>query len=344
MPPLRVLRKPRLIRPLRTDPPRDDAEFNRRRLKILYELPPVRTPTPPPVSKLIIARYARMLAPIVDQAWAIVDRTVLPVVDGLADQARKDAADGEARTPPPDLSAALGGMDFAISVQIEGLAALSIAVDIAPQIADAVTAANSQEMRALGLRVITPNTKLAATERRWLADNASLIKSIPRVLADRVRADVATAMRKGQRWETLAKRLREEHGIAKDRAALIARDQCSKYNGELTRTRQIACGIQYFTWLGANDDRERDSHRACNNHVFAWGNPPIIGYPGTPYRCRCRAAAATSREQISRVQDWDEAEFAKRSGDTDKSIAGQVRAFAEFKASRTNPATAAPFA
>lgn len=356
----RSIRAGRALRPLRSEPSSDPWQYNQGRLQQLYNMPPVRDAVAPAVSKTVIARYHMRLETIAVAAWDAAARTVLPVLEAYQAAAnRADAVDPErakeqnrphtpaekaALTVPHDVRESLAEMDAIIAVQIRGINAESIAVDIEFAVQTEQAANSAKALQKLGLKVIEPKSELAAAEKAWLADNASLIKSIPRVVADRVRADVETMVPQGARWETIAKKLRDEYGIAKDRAALIARDQCSKYNGELTKIRQTAAGITHFVWYGANDDRERETHRACNFQTFAWDKPPAIGYPGTPYRCRCRAGAATSAKDIDATRDWTEADIAEKAGVSDKMVAAEAKAHREFVASRRNPTTGSPYA
>lgn len=151
----------------------------------------------------------------------------------------------------------------------------------------------------LGLTPVKIGTPLAVARDKWVKDNAALIVSQPREVAERCGAIVQEMLPNGARWETIAKRLEDEHGIARRRAALIARDQVSKYNADLNRMQQQACGIEFFQWRGAMDNRERPSHVALEGTVWSWENPPLIGAPGEPIQCRCSAIAVTS-DQLKR--------------------------------------------
>jgi SPP1 gp7 family putative phage head morphogenesis protein len=73
------------------------------------------------------------------------------------------------------------------------------------------------------------------------------------------------------------------------RAKLIARDQISKYNGQLNQTRQTALGLSKYRWQTSGDERVRDTHKALNGKIFSWDNPPSVGHPGDEINCRCVA-------------------------------------------------------
>ena len=319
--------------------PQTPQQFNAARLAVLAGQPQKRV-TMPPASKLTIARYARDLLPIADRAYAIADRTVIRAVErqqaladaeGVADarmttrekikaflagqrQANRlirAAAQNVPHTPeekqhldlPPDVQAAIADMDRQIAAMVANLADPTFLVSISGQVQAEAAVANEAAMTSLGLKVIEPQSQLATAEKVWLRQNASLIKSIPAEVAEHVRQKVETMVPQGARWETIAKQLREEHGIAKNRAQLIARDQVGKYNADLAQTRMQACGINAYSWSGAQDNRERASHLALQGTVWTFDKPPPIGNPGTPIQCRCVAVPQTTAVPTSTLTE-----------------------------------------
>lgn len=71
---------------------------------------------------------------------------------------------------------------------------------------------------------------------------------------------------------------------------LIARDQTSKLNSELTRVRHLEAGIKRYRWRTAGDERVRHAHSMLNNHSRRWNEPhPTEGHPGSQINCRCVA-------------------------------------------------------
>lgn len=319
----RAPRQPRPQRNVRAQgqKPQTPQAYNAARLAVLATQPQKRVKMPP-ASKLTIAAYARDLLPIVDRAYAIADRTVIHAVerqqalaDGLdvadarlttrekikaflagqraANKAIRAAAQNVPHTPeqkqeldlPPDVQAAIADMDRQIAAMVRQLSDPSFLVGISDRVLSETATANEAAMNSLALQVIEPKSQLAAAESVWLRNNASLIKSIPTELAERVREKVATMVPQGARWETIAKQLREEHGIGKNRAQLIARDQVGKYHADLAQTRMQACGINAYSWSGAQDNRERASHLALQGTVWTFDKPPPIGNPGTPIQC-----------------------------------------------------------
>jgi SPP1 gp7 family putative phage head morphogenesis protein len=81
-------------------------------------------------------------------------------------------------------------------------------------------------------------------------------------------------------------------------AALIARDQVSKLNGQLNRARQEAAGVREFVWETQRDSRVRPDHRALQGTRHTWAEGADGVYPGQPINCRCWARAVVSRDEV----------------------------------------------
>lgn len=87
------------------------------------------------------------------------------------------------------------------------------------------------------------------------AENVSLIKSIPQEYFQRVESIVLSGMKSGLAPTAIAKQIQEQTGVSARRAKLIARDQVSQLNSDLTRQRQIAAGIEFYQSMDADDER-----------------------------------------------------------------------------------------
>jgi SPP1 gp7 family putative phage head morphogenesis protein len=119
--------------------------------------------------------------------------------------------------------------------------------------------------------------------------SVSLIKGMTDDLAKKVEFTILDAAQKGQSTTQLSERLKNEMGISRDRARLIARDQVSSLNAALTKARQKQMGLDQYIWHTAQDERVRHAHRLREGKVFSWDNPPEDGHPGEPINCRCVA-------------------------------------------------------
>ena len=123
-------------------------------------------------------------------------------------------------------------------------------------------------------------------------ENLRLIKSLPTQYVEQLRGKFTEAVRKGTRWEHVAKEIqRDLPDKLRNRAKLIARDQIGKLNGQLTKLRQRNIGVTHYIWRGMLDERERQLHVDREGEKLAWDNPPEDGHPGEAILCRCYAEA-----------------------------------------------------
>ena len=117
--------------------------------------------------------------------------------------------------------------------------------------------------------------------------NVALIKSIRDKSVTDIERITYEGVRSGRRHEEIAIDIKKQYGVTKNRAKVIARDQVSKFNGQLTRLRQLDAGVRAFRWSTAGDERVRPQHDMLEGQVFSWNDPPSIGFPGEPIQCRC---------------------------------------------------------
>ena len=272
--------------------------------------PQVRVAVPGP-SHLVTAKYTTKLQAIARKAYQMAAKTVIAAVRAQAvavDHAdHSDHADAKKVNPaqvrlPMPIERASNQLDDDVDAYTLTLPTTTIAGTAATATEASVAGTTLRIAKTLGLRAVDPGTELAAARDNWIAENSALIKSIPREVADRVQTKVQTMLKAGSRWETIASHLEQEEGIATRRAATIARDQVSKYNGALNQAHQQAAGIEHYEWRGAMDARERPEHVALQGLVFAWDSPPPIGHPGEPIMCRCVAVPITSAAKIAQPQ------------------------------------------
>ncbi|OOG85853.1 phage head morphogenesis protein [Pseudomonas sp. A25(2017)] len=87
------------------------------------------------------------------------------------------------------------------------------------------------------------------------AENVNLIKSIPTEYFQKVETIVLGGMKDGLAPSAIAKQIQEETGVSARRAKLIARDQVSQLNADLTEKRQAAAGIEFYKSEDAGDQR-----------------------------------------------------------------------------------------
>src|SRR5699024_8984246 len=191
------------------------------------------------------------------------------------------------------IKAAVGKLrDLAGSI----LARLGITAEVG-RVSGALNEFNADQIaKVLGVDVtsVSPDPAALAVFRRQTVE---LIKTIPSKQLDRVEALVTKAQTTGMRVETLRGRIQREHGVARRRAELIARDQVLTANADLHHQRQEAAGIERYEWDTSQDERVRPSHRRVHGETFSWDSAgaPGVGtgggsaHPGEPINCRCVA-------------------------------------------------------
>lgn len=136
--------------------------------------------------------------------------------------------------------------------------------------------------------------------RRLMAEQVSLITSLPREAADRVHQLTASALITGQRADVVAKEILLSGHVTAGRARLIARTEVARTASVLTQSRSEFIGSDSYIWrtVGDTDVRNRDgdpvgSHRKLEGKVIYWDDPPVAStngktaHAGQIYNCRC---------------------------------------------------------
>jgi SPP1 gp7 family putative phage head morphogenesis protein len=127
-----------------------------------------------------------------------------------------------------------------------------------------------------------------------IAEQVSLIKSIPEKYFTDVQGSVMRAVQNGRDLPTLTDDLQKNYGVAYRRAAFIARDQVNKANASMTRVRQKELGITEAVWLHSHAGKEpRPTHVAMDGKKYDVEKgmyDPAVGkfvFPGELPNCRC---------------------------------------------------------
>lgn len=139
------------------------------------------------------------------------------------------------------------------------------------------------------------------TIRLIIRRNVGLIQNTTLQTLNNVENIVYDGMTTGQRWETIAKDLKTQTHIAKDRIKRIARDQTAKANAAFNEQAQAAAGVKFFMWSTAHDERVstgKGGHKQLDGKIYKWGDSehyPVIdayghrGLPAERPNCRCIA-------------------------------------------------------
>ena len=143
-----------------------------------------------------------------------------------------------------------------------------------------------------------------------VAENISLIESIPEQYIKRVQTMVTNAMNNAGGWVDLRGQIIKTKDITLRRAKMIARDQTNKVFNAVTLRRFEQIGITKVKWKHSHADKDprhyhirqwdgesglTDGHpNGLDGFEFDISNPPIIdektgqrGFPGTLINCSC---------------------------------------------------------
>lgn len=153
-----------------------------------------------------------------------------------------------------------------------------------------------QFLSVVGIDIAKAEPYLGEQLRQFISENASLVRSITVDEVPKLEQVVLRGVRRGTSSRDLTREIRSRFGLSKKRARLIARDQVSKLNGELTELRQRHNGVTHYIWQTSQDERVRPDHAALNNTRHSWKRPPVVDgrsgrreHPGGDFQCRCNA-------------------------------------------------------
>jgi len=223
--------------------------------------------------------YFQSIRHYLDQARRLVEERVVPLLEAFVRE-RLDA--------PSDANK----ISDAVSEEFFKRLRPSELESVAQKIAERTSRFQSEQLQkqlraAFGVDVVHAEPNLANKVDRFVADNVSLIKSIPNKYLDDVEAAVTRGVRGGKTSKQIAEDLRDVYDVGEARARMIARDQVGKFFGEVNRARQTALGIKGYTWRTSRDERVRATHATLEGKHFEWNDPPEVGHPGEDYQCRC---------------------------------------------------------
>lgn len=130
--------------------------------------------------------------------------------------------------------------------------------------------------------------------------NVALITGLTADVQKRIETVLIDMITAGKSNADMAAALDAQFHFGRKRAALIARDQAAKFNGNLNRIRQQEIGVTHYVWWTVHDERVRGnpdgkypkakpSHWARHGKTFAYADAPADGNPGEPINCRCIA-------------------------------------------------------
>jgi SPP1 gp7 family putative phage head morphogenesis protein len=160
---------------------------------------------------------------------------------------------------------------------------------------------NRQFRSVLGIDLPGTDPFLATQLDAFRKMNVGLVTNMTTEQLDKLEATLRAAAASGSRVETIRADVQARFGVSRSRAALIARDQVLKLNGELTQLRHREAGITEYEWITSGDEAVRERHSELgamseSGTVFKYSEPPIVDVrtgrranPGEDFQCRCTA-------------------------------------------------------
>ena len=243
--------------------------------------------------------YSRQLVALVKVIYEVYEELLIPHLESIVAEAnllRPDRAD--------DWNDSLDRQFEQVKNRLteEFVIAESVAMGIGQEISDW----NDREWRKVlkavfKAEIFQREAWLAQEMNTFVKENVSLITSIKDDSVREIEGIIRRGVQSGKRHEQLAVQIRERYATDRRRAQVIARDQVSKFNGNLTMLRQQNMGVRKYIWHTSGDRRVRPTHEANEGQVFSWDYPPATGHPGEEVQCRCTAEAVfedTMAQQI----------------------------------------------
>lgn len=143
-------------------------------------------------------------------------------------------------------------------------------------------------------------------------ENATLIKNIPSLFAQKATEFAVSEYLKGNRTSAIREKVLEMYeDITEVEAQRIARTEVSKASSQLTQIRSKAVGINWYVWRTSKDARVRHSHDIMEGVLVNFNNPPNpeklagekyeygVYNAGEIFNCRCYPEPVVDFDDIS---------------------------------------------
>jgi SPP1 gp7 family putative phage head morphogenesis protein len=143
-----------------------------------------------------------------------------------------------------------------------------------------------------GLAVEIRTAPTGELMRALLADQVTLIKSLPLDAAQRVHDLTIAGLENSTRAKEIEKEIARSGQVSANRAKLIARTEVARTASVLTQARAEHIGSEGYIWRTSNDSDVRHSHKEMNGKYVRWDTPPklsdgTVTHAGQIYNCRC---------------------------------------------------------
>jgi len=141
--------------------------------------------------------------------------------------------------------------------------------------------------------ILTGPDAIGQRQRELMAEQITLIKSIPIEAAERVHHLVQQSVIKGERFTSIVPEIMRGGEVSKSKATLIARTETGRALTALTQARAETVGSEGYIWRTVKDADVRPSHRAMEGKFVRWDDPPTTDgmtyHAGAGPNCRCFA-------------------------------------------------------
>lgn len=147
----------------------------------------------------------------------------------------------------------------------------------------------------MSLQTKVDNANLTNIYKASVAENVSLIKSIPEQYIKQVEGSVMRSITTGNGLQDLVPAIEKYDGVTQRRAANIARDQTRKAYNSINKGRMQAIGVKQFEWIHSGGGaKPRPDHEEMDGQIFSFDDLPVIdprtgerGIPGQAPNCGC---------------------------------------------------------
>jgi SPP1 gp7 family putative phage head morphogenesis protein len=245
--------------------------------------------TPPPLlhPRQIERQYLKELNLYFDEFFASVNENLISRLDSLLATARMELEPQRFDDFPDELETILGGILVEFGRRLTDDEIESLAKRIGGQTSRWNLAQNDKVFRqVLSVDVFRHEPYLEGILESFSRENAQLITSLPQRHINEVRSVVMRGVRQGLPAQAVRELIEQKTGKTEANLNLIARDQVSKLNGQLTKVRQTSLGVKKYIWRTSLDERVRPTHRIKEGRTYSWNDPPSdTGHPGEDYQC-----------------------------------------------------------
>lgn len=184
--------------------------------------------------------------------------------------------------------------DHAIGEVASGWKETAKGMQVTPDLGPAGQAALAAGFaRSRGIQITSPGTKVGLVDALEFSTKRE-VKVWAQEALDRLREQVDENAAQGYRAEGLADRIRNEYGVSKGRADLIARQETNNFMANYRAARAADAGLKRYQWFCVRDAKTRKDHLALHGQIFRYDTPPVTdtrtgarNNPGQDFRCRC---------------------------------------------------------